>query len=71
MPDFEAAARSLYATPIASPVHSLEELEAAITGLGREQGGGFIAVADFFLSNVPRWRRGMRFQQSSRIVISP
>jgi putative ABC transport system substrate-binding protein len=51
MPDFEAAARSLDVTPLAAPVHSLEELEAAIAGLGREPGGGFIAMADFFLLN--------------------
>jgi len=51
MPDFEAAARSLGVAPIAAPVHSLDELDAAITGLGREPGGGFIAMADFFLLN--------------------
>ncbi|HKA76336.1 MAG TPA: ABC transporter substrate-binding protein [Pseudolabrys sp.] len=51
MPDFEAAARTLNVAPLAAPVHSLEELEAAITGLGREPGGGFIAMADFFLLN--------------------
>jgi putative tryptophan/tyrosine transport system substrate-binding protein len=51
MPDFEAAARSLNITPIAAPVHSLEELEAAITSLGRTPGGSFIAMADFFLLN--------------------
>ena len=51
MPDFEAAARSLDITPIAAPVHSLEELEAAITSLGRKPGGSFIAMADFFLLN--------------------
>ena len=49
MPDFEAAARTLNVAPLAAPVHSLEELEAAITGLGREPGGSFIAMADFFL----------------------
>jgi ABC-type uncharacterized transport system substrate-binding protein len=51
MPDFEAAARSLDITPIAAPVHSLEELEAAITNLGSKPGGSFIAMADFFLLN--------------------
>jgi putative ABC transport system substrate-binding protein len=51
MPDFEAAARSLGVTAIASPVHSLEELQVAISGLGQEPGGGFIAMADFFLLN--------------------
>ena len=51
MPDFEAAARSLNVVPIAAPVHSLTELEAVITTLGSEPGGGFIAMADFFLFN--------------------
>jgi len=51
MPDFETAARSLNVTPIAVPVRSSEELEAAIAGLGLEPGGGFIAMADFFLLN--------------------
>ena len=51
MPDFEAAGRSLDVTPIAAPVHSLDELEAAIADLGREPGGGFVAMADFFLLN--------------------
>jgi putative tryptophan/tyrosine transport system substrate-binding protein len=51
MPDFEAAARSLDVMPIAAPVRTPDELEAAITELGREPGGGFIAMADFFLLN--------------------
>jgi ABC-type uncharacterized transport system substrate-binding protein len=51
IPDFENAARSLDVTPIAAPVHSVDELYAAITDLGREPGGGFIAMADFFLLN--------------------
>jgi putative tryptophan/tyrosine transport system substrate-binding protein len=51
MPDFETAARSLGVTPVAAPVHSLDELEAAISGLGGEPGGGFVAMADFFLLN--------------------
>jgi putative tryptophan/tyrosine transport system substrate-binding protein len=49
LPDFEAAARSLGVTPVATPVHSLEDLETAISSLGNEPGGGFIAMADFFL----------------------
>jgi ABC-type uncharacterized transport system substrate-binding protein len=51
MPDFEAAARTLNVAPIAAPVRSSEELEAAIADLGREPGGGFVAMADFFLLN--------------------
>jgi putative ABC transport system substrate-binding protein len=49
MPDFEASARSLKVEPISAPVRSVAELEAFITALGREPGGGFIAMADFFL----------------------
>src|SRR5262249_16918770 len=44
MPDFDAAARSLGVTPIATPVHSLDDLDAAIGDLGREPDGGFIAM---------------------------
>jgi hypothetical protein len=54
MADFEAAARSSNVTPIATPVHSVAELEAVITGLGREPGCGFVAMADFFLSSIAR-----------------
>lgn len=49
MPEFEATARSLKVEPIAAPAHNVAELEAAITSLGQEPGGGFIAMADFFL----------------------
>ena len=49
MPDFEAAAKSLNVEPIAAPVHNAAELEKAIAELGREPGGGFVAMADFFL----------------------
>jgi putative tryptophan/tyrosine transport system substrate-binding protein len=49
MPDFRAAAKSLNVEPIATPVRSVAELEKAITELGREPGGGFVAMADFFL----------------------
>jgi putative ABC transport system substrate-binding protein len=51
MPDFEAAARSSQVTPIAAAVHSVSDLEAVIANLGKESGGGFIAMADFFLLN--------------------
>ena len=51
MPDFETAARSLQVTPIPAAVHSIADLEAIITDLGREPGGGFVATADFFLLN--------------------
>jgi putative ABC transport system substrate-binding protein len=36
MPSFERAARSLKVTPITVPVHSDEEIEAAVTNLGGE-----------------------------------
>jgi putative ABC transport system substrate-binding protein len=49
MPDFETAAQSVNVTAISAPVQSLAELEAVITTLGREPGGGFVAMADFFL----------------------
>ncbi len=51
MPDFETAARSSQVTPIQAAVHSIADLEAVITNLGREPGGGFVATADFFLLN--------------------
>jgi putative ABC transport system substrate-binding protein len=51
MPDFETAARSSQVTPIQAAVHSIADLEAVITDLGREPGGGFVAMADFFLLN--------------------
>jgi putative ABC transport system substrate-binding protein len=49
MRDFQAAASSLKIEPIAAPVHSLEELEKTIAEIGQEPGGGFVAMADFFL----------------------
>jgi len=51
MPEFEAAARSSQVTPIAAAVHSVADLQAAVASLGRESGGGFVAMADFFLLN--------------------
>jgi len=51
MPDFEATARSLRVAPISASVHSLGELEAVISALGREPDSGFEATADFFLFN--------------------
>jgi putative tryptophan/tyrosine transport system substrate-binding protein len=49
MPSFETAARSLKVVPITAPVHSDEEIEAAITALGREPGGGLVALSGAFL----------------------
>lgn len=49
MPHFEAAARILNILPNAAPVHNIAEIEAVVADLGQERGGGFIAMADFFL----------------------
>jgi putative ABC transport system substrate-binding protein len=46
---FEAAARSLAITPLATPVRSDADLEAAIAALGRELGGGLVMMADSFM----------------------
>jgi putative ABC transport system substrate-binding protein len=46
MPSLETAARSLKVEPIIAPVHSDGEIEAAITALGREPGGGLIVMPD-------------------------
>jgi putative ABC transport system substrate-binding protein len=43
MPSFEAAARSLKVALITAPVHDDVEIEAAITALGREPGGGLVS----------------------------
>jgi putative ABC transport system substrate-binding protein len=50
MPSIESVARSLKVVPIATPVHSDGEIEAAITALGREPGGGLVAMPDVFTS---------------------
>jgi putative ABC transport system substrate-binding protein len=49
MPSFETAARSLKVVPIIAPVHSEGEIEAAIIALGREPGGGLVAMSDVFM----------------------
>jgi putative ABC transport system substrate-binding protein len=48
LPSFETAARSLKLAPIIAPVHSDVEIEAAITALGREPGGGLVCLLDAF-----------------------
>jgi putative ABC transport system substrate-binding protein len=50
MPSFETAARLLKVVPITAPVHSDVEIEAAITSLGREPGGGLVVMPDVFTS---------------------
>jgi putative ABC transport system substrate-binding protein len=46
MPYIETAARSLKVEPIIAPVRSDVEIETAITALGREPGGGLVAMPD-------------------------
>jgi putative ABC transport system substrate-binding protein len=48
LPAFEAASRALKVVPITAPVHSDEEIEAAVIALGREPGGGVVVVPDIF-----------------------
>jgi putative ABC transport system substrate-binding protein len=48
VPAFEAAAWSLRVAAIAEPVHSDAEIEASITSLGREPGGGLIVMSGPF-----------------------
>jgi putative tryptophan/tyrosine transport system substrate-binding protein len=50
MPSFETAARSLKVVPIKAPVHSDIEIDTAITALGREPGGGLVALSGAFLT---------------------
>jgi putative ABC transport system substrate-binding protein len=50
MPTLEAAAQSLDVTPIAAPVRTDHDIEAAIDLLGREPGGGLILPPDGFIT---------------------
>lgn len=50
LPLFEAAARSLNIEPITAPVRSDAEIEKVITALGREPGGGIVALPDAFMA---------------------
>jgi putative ABC transport system substrate-binding protein len=49
MPSFETAARLLKVEPIIAPVDSDIEIETAIIALGREPGGGLIAMPDAWI----------------------
>jgi putative ABC transport system substrate-binding protein len=49
MPSLETAARSLKVEPIIAHIHSDAEIETAIIALGREPGGGLVAVPDGFI----------------------
>jgi len=50
MPSFETAARSLKVAPIIAPVHGDVEIETTIIALGREPGGGLVAMPDTFMT---------------------
>jgi putative ABC transport system substrate-binding protein len=50
MPSIETAARSLKVVAITAPVHRDAEIERAIIALGREPGGGLVAMPDAFTS---------------------
>ena len=50
MPTVEAAARSLNVELITAPVRSDAEIEIVITALGREPGGGIVALPDPFMA---------------------
>jgi hypothetical protein len=54
MPSFEKAARSLKVVPINAPIHSDIEIETAIVALGREPGGGLVAMPDFIHDDASR-----------------
>ena len=51
MPSLETAARSLKVAPITAPVRSHEEIETAIIALGREPGGGLVALDAFTVAH--------------------
>ena len=46
---FEAAAKSLAITPVATPVHSDADIEVAVAAIGREPGGGLVIASDVFM----------------------
>jgi putative ABC transport system substrate-binding protein len=48
---YETAARLLKVAPINAPVHSDTEIEAVITSLGRERGGGLVVLPDSFTTS--------------------
>jgi putative ABC transport system substrate-binding protein len=49
VPSFETAAQSLKLLPINAPVHSDAEIDTAIIALGREPGGGLVAMPGAFM----------------------
>jgi putative ABC transport system substrate-binding protein len=61
LPPFEAAARSLKVAAIVAPVHNDAEIEAFISSLGGEPGGGLVVNLDVF----------MYTQESSVLITKP
>lgn len=49
--EFESAARSLNVAPVTAIVHNDADIETAITGLGREPGGGLVVTPSIFTIN--------------------
>jgi ABC-type uncharacterized transport system substrate-binding protein len=48
LPSFETAARSFRLEAIAAPVRNNAEIEAIVAAIGREKGGGLVAMPDGF-----------------------
>jgi putative ABC transport system substrate-binding protein len=73
MPSLETAARSPKVVPIITPVHGDEEIDTAITALGREPRGGLVVMPDMFMlahrASINRrppettYRRSMRYRR--------
>jgi putative ABC transport system substrate-binding protein len=57
LPSFEAGVRPLKLEPIVAPVRSDAEIEATITSLGREPGGGLVVMPDVFMIVHRSYRR--------------
>ncbi|MBV9532090.1 MAG: ABC transporter substrate-binding protein [Bradyrhizobium sp.] len=49
LPAFEMACRSLNLEPIVAPIHSDHDIQLVIDGVGRNPGGGIVAMNDGFL----------------------
>jgi putative ABC transport system substrate-binding protein len=62
---FETAARSLSITPLMIPVSSDADIEAAISTLGGEPGGGIIMMSELFMTV----HRGFFIEQAARYKI--
>ncbi len=64
VPQFETAARSFKLTPVLAPVHSDTEIEMVLTSLGREKGGGIVAMPDVFVATHGAVIRSLAAQNS-------